>query len=150
MAKEKKIETTQAPATAKKTTSAKASPKQVAKKTPAPKKTAAKKTANKKMAVGKKAAVAKKVVAKKAPVVATRPAAPATPQAAPRRQTQSALPLEEKSKAGVSPSVSAAERYAMIQEAAYYRAEKRNFAPGFDAEDWADAEREINEKLGKR
>jgi hypothetical protein len=36
---------------------------------------------------------------------------------------------------------------AMIEEAAYYRAEKRNFAPGFEAEDWAEAEREIDEKI---
>jgi hypothetical protein len=36
----------------------------------------------------------------------------------------------------------------MIQEAAYYKAEARNFAPGFDAQDWADAEREVNAMLG--
>ena len=35
---------------------------------------------------------------------------------------------------------SAEERYRMIEEAAYYRAEKRNFAPGHATEDWAAAE----------
>lgn len=38
----------------------------------------------------------------------------------------------------------------MIQEAAYYRAEKRGFAPGNEAQDWADAEREIDALLRKR
>jgi hypothetical protein len=31
----------------------------------------------------------------------------------------------------------------MIAEAAYYRAERRGFAPGFELEDWLAAEREI-------
>lgn len=35
----------------------------------------------------------------------------------------------------------------MIQDAAYYRAEKRNFAPGHEQEDWAAAEREIDAQL---
>lgn len=33
----------------------------------------------------------------------------------------------------------------MIAEAAYYKAEKRNFDDGFEMEDWLEAEREINE-----
>lgn len=36
------------------------------------------------------------------------------------------------------------ERGRMIAEAAYYRAEKRGFAPGADLEDWLAAEREID------
>jgi hypothetical protein len=39
------------------------------------------------------------------------------------------------------------QREAMIEEAAYYRAEKRGFASGFEAQDWAEAEREIDEQL---
>jgi hypothetical protein len=31
----------------------------------------------------------------------------------------------------------------MIAEAAYYRAEKRGFAPGFEIEDWIAAENEV-------
>jgi len=31
----------------------------------------------------------------------------------------------------------------MIEEAAYYRAEKRGFAPGLEAQDWCKAEAEI-------
>lgn len=37
----------------------------------------------------------------------------------------------------------------MIAEAAYYRAEKRNFAPGFDLFDWIEAEKEIILCMGK-
>jgi hypothetical protein len=31
----------------------------------------------------------------------------------------------------------------MIEEAAYYRAEKRGFAPGLETEDWCEAEAEV-------
>jgi hypothetical protein len=45
--------------------------------------------------------------------------------------------------------VSAEQRLDMIREAAYFKAEQRNFAPGNDEQDWADAEREIDELLAK-
>jgi DUF2934 family protein len=35
-----------------------------------------------------------------------------------------------------------AARHAMIAEAAYYRAERRGFAPGFELEDWLQSENE--------
>ena len=41
----------------------------------------------------------------------------------------------------------ATELYEMIREAAYYRAEKRGFAPGLEAEDWAQAEAEVLERV---
>lgn len=34
-------------------------------------------------------------------------------------------------------------RHAMIAEAAYYRAERRGFAPGHELEDWLQAEAEL-------
>lgn len=40
-------------------------------------------------------------------------------------------------------------RLAMIREAAYYKAEKRQFAPGHELEDWAEAEREIDELIAR-
>jgi hypothetical protein len=46
-------------------------------------------------------------------------------------------------------TVSPAKRLDMIREAAYYKAEKRNFAPGHEAEDWALAEREIDELIAR-
>jgi hypothetical protein len=43
--------------------------------------------------------------------------------------------------------VSEEERRAMIARAAYFRAEKRNFAPGHELEDWAAAEEEVDREL---
>jgi DUF2934 family protein len=43
--------------------------------------------------------------------------------------------------------VSAEERLSMIAQAAYYRAERRNFAPGHELEDWVAAEGEVDRKL---
>lgn len=40
----------------------------------------------------------------------------------------------------------AATREAWIRTTAYYRAERRGFAPGGELEDWLDAEREINQR----
>jgi hypothetical protein len=37
-----------------------------------------------------------------------------------------------------------AERHRRISDAAYYRAERRGFAPGYEQEDWLEAEKEIN------
>lgn len=42
---------------------------------------------------------------------------------------------------------SANEIYEMVCEAAYYRAEKRGFAPGLEADDWAQAEAEVLERM---
>ena len=44
---------------------------------------------------------------------------------------------------------SAAELYEMIAEAAYYRAQKRGFTPGLEAEDWVQAEAEVIERVRK-
>jgi len=46
-------------------------------------------------------------------------------------------------------NVSPEKRIKMVEEAAYYRAEKRNFAPGHEAADWAAAEKEIDELIGR-
>jgi hypothetical protein len=35
----------------------------------------------------------------------------------------------------------------MISQAAYYRAEKRGFEPGLEAEDWEQAEAEVKARL---
>jgi hypothetical protein len=44
-------------------------------------------------------------------------------------------------------SITAAERHAMIEKAAYLRAEQRNFAPGHEVDDWLEAEAEVNLRL---
>lgn len=102
----------------------------------ATKKTVAKKAEEKpvKTPVAKKApakkAVAKKAAAPKAPAVKAAPAAKATPAAKPK-------------------TISAQERYHMIDEAAYYRAEKSGFTA--DAhENWVAAEKEIEELMAKQ
>jgi Protein of unknown function (DUF2934) len=43
--------------------------------------------------------------------------------------------------------VSEEERRVMIARAAYFRAERRNFAPGQELEDWAAAEAEVDREL---
>jgi hypothetical protein len=43
--------------------------------------------------------------------------------------------------------VSESERQAMIEMESYLRAERRNFEPGHELEDWAAAEADVNERL---
>lgn len=45
--------------------------------------------------------------------------------------------------------VSAEERGRMIAQAAYFRAERRNFAPGHELEDWVAAEAEVDRQLAR-
>lgn len=40
------------------------------------------------------------------------------------------------------------QRYLMIAEAAYFRAQQRNFLPGHEVEDWLNAEHQVDEMLG--
>jgi hypothetical protein len=42
---------------------------------------------------------------------------------------------------------SAEEIYRMIREAAYLKAEARNFAPGVELSDWLEAEKEVMARL---
>jgi hypothetical protein len=44
--------------------------------------------------------------------------------------------------------ITAAERVRMIETAAYYRAERRGFVTGHEAEDWLSAEAEIDALIG--
>ena len=44
-------------------------------------------------------------------------------------------------------TLSTDERRQMIESAAYYRAERRGFAPGHEIEDWLAAESEINSPI---
>lgn len=46
--------------------------------------------------------------------------------------------------------VSAGERERMIAMEAYYRAERRGFAPGHELEDWCEAEAEIERRLARK
>src|SRR3954468_23657481 len=74
---------------------------------------------------------------KAAPMDKETPAAANEPQANKPRSVQLAMP-------------SAAELYEMIAEAAYYRAQKRGFTPGLEAQDWQAAEAEVMERVRKQ
>ncbi len=60
-----------------------------------------------------------------------------------------------KSKQGTSevrpdsaPPLSALERERLVAQAAYFRAEKRGFAPGCELQDWVEAEAEVLRLIG--
>ena len=57
--------------------------------------------------------------------------------------------LAAKSLIGKPAEPSNEERQRWIATAAYHRAEKRGFAPGYEVQDWLDAEAEINELIGQ-
>ena len=47
-------------------------------------------------------------------------------------------------------NITSEERWRMIAVAAYHKSEKHGFAPGREMDDWLEAEREIDELLGRR
>ncbi len=53
-------------------------------------------------------------------------------------------PLDVSARAQVSPD----EIKRLIAEAAYYRAKERGFKPGYELEDWVQAEAEVRQRLG--
>ena len=69
-------------------------------------------------------------------------AAPAAPKKSPAKPKSTAKP-RAKVRTDVATSLSSGERLRMIEMAAYFRAERRGFAPGRDFEDWVAAEAEI-------
>lgn len=106
---------------------------------------AAKKTVQKKMAIP---------AAVNAPEAAIQPAvsAPETVKktaVSKKTATKKSISTENtvslKQIAEVSPEV----RQKMIEDAAYFKAEKRNFEPGYAVQDWADAEREIDDLIDR-
>ncbi len=76
----------------------------------------------------------------------------ASSKTAPRKRTvrrSEPGPTPEDNRLRLLASATSDERLAMINEAAYYKAEKRNFVPGHEQADWADAEREIDELIAR-
>jgi hypothetical protein len=57
------------------------------------------------------------------------------------------VPTNESPSPSVSPPLSAEEIYRLIQQAAYYKAEARQFAPGVELQDWLEAEEEVKRRL---
>jgi hypothetical protein len=83
---------------------------------------------------------------------AAKPVKAATPKAAPKavvKKATAAKPATSSAgKAKNLKNVTPEQRYRMICDAAYFKAEKRNFSPENETQDWLDAEAEINRLLG--
>ena len=61
----------------------------------------------------------------------------------PRRARPTAHPKTDTAPMMLDPE----RRRALIAEAAYFRAQRRDFAPGFETEDWLSAETEVDTAL---
>ena len=71
------------------------------------------------------------------------------PRTEPLAPAPVALPTNESPSPSTSPPpLSAEEIYRLIQEAAYFKAEARQFAPGVELQDWLEAEEEVKRRLG--
>ncbi|MEN6587024.1 MAG: DUF2934 domain-containing protein [Sulfuricella sp.] len=93
----------------------------------------------KKVSVASKPAEPVKTATKKAP------AAKVAKAVTPKATTAAKKPAATKAKA--KKSVTPEQRYLMICEAAFYKAERRGFSPENEIQDWLDAEAEINKML---
>ena len=72
-------------------------------------------------------------------------------EAVPIAKPKSSRKSPGKTKAGLKATgVDGREKRELIGKSAYYRAERRGFAPGFELEDWLAAELEIEGLLPKR
>lgn len=90
--------------------------------------------------------------------VAAKPAASKTsavkaskPAAAKKTTEKTAAPAKKPAapkKTASKMTVTLEQRYKMICDAAYFKAEKRGFSPENETQDWLDAEAEINKMLG--
>ncbi len=54
----------------------------------------------------------------------------------------------QEARPGSGPALSAQERERLVAQAAYFRAEKRGFAPGCELQDWVEAEAEVLRLIG--
>lgn len=65
------------------------------------------------------------------------------PVATPKAKTGKSM-----AQAPSQPVLSAQERDKLVAQAAYFRAEKRGFAPGYELQDWVEAEAEVKRLIG--
>ncbi len=99
---------------------------------------------------GSKGGRARKTTAKN-PAGTTARTAVSRPSATAKEPPAKKPPAPRKAAARQAPDKSvatAAERAEMVRMAAYFRAERRGFAAGYEIEDWLAAEAEVAEKLG--
>jgi hypothetical protein len=83
--------------------------------------------------------------AKAAAKTALTPKVARAPVAAPKPKQGNPNP-----QAASSPALNAQERDKLIAQAAYFRAERRGFAPGYELQDWVEAEAEVKRLIGDR
>ena len=89
----------------------------------------------------KKKTSEKKVTAKKITKKKTTAKKTATATTAKKKTTS---PENTKGSSGSAFTISAEERWRMIANSAYLKAEARGFAPGHETEDWLQAEKEVD------
>ena len=65
-----------------------------------------------------------------------------------RGVSAAARPSVPETRKDAAPSISAEERRRLVERAAYFRAEKRGFAPGCELADWVEAEAEVLRLIG--
>jgi DUF2934 family protein len=81
----------------------------------------------------------------------SRPTASRRPEkVAPDAPSSDVIQTGASSGGGMRSEMSAEEIYKLIQEAAYYRAKARGFAPGHEVQDWIEAEAEVRLRLDSR
>lgn len=90
---------------------------------------------------GTKGVRTRRTTAKTSPAATKAPAAPARKAAAPKKAP--AVRGATEPKAAAAPGTPA-ERDEMVRMAAYFRAERRGFAPGHEVADWLAAQAEVD------
>lgn len=81
------------------------------------------------------------------PTRTTEPPQPPAEKSTARRRAEPATPAPAAAGPSKRISVSEEARRAMVAQAAYHRAERRGFAPGYEEEDWLAAEAEVDALL---
>jgi len=99
---------------------------------------------------GSKGARTRKTTAKAPAGAASRTAAakPAATTKAPAAKKPVATRKTDARPAAAPARAAATDRAELVRMAAYFRAERRGFSPGYEIEDWFAAEAEVAEKLG--
>ena len=116
-----------------------------------PKQASAAKKITAKPTVTKKAAPAKETLKKTASTAAKTSGKKSSPPVAANRTLSNGAALAQKAPkkhANGHGSISAEQRYLLICNAAYFRAERRGFIGGSPEQDWCEAEIEIDQDLG--
>lgn len=73
---------------------------------------------------------------------------PSNPKPAPKAAAPKP-PARKASAEKPSPPVSGEELQRLVAEAAYYRAQRRGFEPGYELQDWVEAEAEVKRLIGR-